>query len=124
MDRYISASRAAPREFLTEFFRLAGVEISLPDPLPATLATGAQLLMSCRYPWLARFPFQRLRNAPFHTLVISGGHSAVFESICDLLTTELNAERDVLSGAGHAVPRLGHAFNQRLEKFLRAQTRA
>jgi hypothetical protein len=29
----------------------------------------------------------------FRTLVVSGGHSPVFESICDVLATRLEAER-------------------------------
>jgi hypothetical protein len=42
-----------------------------------------------------------------------------FEAVCDLLERELKAERAVIRGAGHAVPRTGAPFNHRLEAFLK-----
>jgi pimeloyl-ACP methyl ester carboxylesterase len=76
--------------------------------------------MRCRYPWTAEIPLADLSKAGFRTLVVSGGHSPVFESICDVLATRLGAEREVISGAGHSVPRIGAPFNERLESFLLA----
>jgi hypothetical protein len=42
----------------------------------------------------------------------------VFESICDVLAERIGAERAVIPGAGHAIPRTGMPFNERLESFL------
>jgi hypothetical protein len=47
------------------------------------------------------------------------GHSSVFEAICDVLQRELSAERAIIPGACHSVPRAGAAFNERLEAFLK-----
>lgn len=121
--RYFSDHTAAsPREFLVGFFELMGLPATLPAPLPARLDTTTRLLMRCRGPWTAEFPLEDLARAPFASLVISGGHSPAFESICDVLATRLGAERVVIPGAGHAVPRAGTPFNDALERFLRAHT--
>jgi pimeloyl-ACP methyl ester carboxylesterase len=117
---YFAGNSVHPREFLGGFFQLMGVQAKLPDPLPASLDTGTRLLMRCRYPWTAEIPLADLGKAGFRTLVVSGGHSPVFESICDVLATQLGAEREVISGAGHSVPRIGAPFNERLESFLLA----
>ena len=42
---------------------------------------------------------------PFPKLVVSGAHHPAFDAICDVLERELDAERAVLPGAGHAVQR-------------------
>jgi pimeloyl-ACP methyl ester carboxylesterase len=117
---YFAGNSAAPREFLGGFFQLMGVQAKLPDPLPRALETATRLLMRCRYPWTAEIPLADLGKAGFRTLVLSDGHSPVFESISDVLATRLSAEREVLSGAGHSVPRIDAPFNERLERFLAA----
>jgi pimeloyl-ACP methyl ester carboxylesterase len=117
---YFAANSVAPREFLGGFFQLMGVQAKRPDPLPPALDTATRLLMRCRYPWTAEIPLADLGKAGLRTLVVSGGHSPVFESICDVLATRLGAERELISGAGHSVPRVGAPFNERLESFLLA----
>jgi len=97
-----------------------GVQAKLPDPLPVALDTGTRLLMGCRYPWTAEIPLADLGRAGFRTMIVSGGHSPVFESICDVLADRIGAEREVISGAGHSVPRIGAPFNEKLENFLLA----
>jgi hypothetical protein len=62
---------------------------------------------------------QALQAAAIPTLAISGGHHEAFEVVCDVLARELPAVRAVVRGAGHAVPRVGPAFNYVLERFLR-----
>ena len=37
--------------------------------------------------------------------MISGGHNAAFDAVCDVLERELGAERAVVPGAGHSLPR-------------------
>jgi hypothetical protein len=71
----------------------------------------------------AVIPFDELAAAPFPKLVVSGGHSAAFEAVCDVLEERLAAERAVLPGAGHSVQRLGEPFNDLLTTFVeRAET--
>jgi len=60
-----------------------------------------------------------LAQAPFRTLVLSGGHSPAFEAVCDTIAQRLGAQRDVIAGRGHTIPSTGAAYNARLEAFLR-----
>jgi pimeloyl-ACP methyl ester carboxylesterase len=117
---YFAGTPSGPRGFLEGFLRLMGAPGKLPDPLPPTVEATTKLLMHCRFPWTAQIPLDELARAPFRSLAISGGHSPVFESICDVLRDRLGAERIVVPGAGHNVPRAGTAFNERLESFLEA----
>jgi len=117
---YFTENSGSTREFLAGFFQLMGVQAKLPDPLPPALDTATRLLMRCRYPWTAHIPIDELAKATFSTLIVSGGHSPVFETICDVLATQLRAERTVIAGAGHSVPRIGAPFNDRLQRFLMA----
>jgi pimeloyl-ACP methyl ester carboxylesterase len=52
-------------------------------------------------------------------LVVSGGHHPAIEAICDGLAERLHARREIVPGAGHAVPR-APGFNEVLEGFLRS----
>jgi pimeloyl-ACP methyl ester carboxylesterase len=112
--------------FMSLFPKLVGSAAApLPDPLPPPLHQHAVLLRHLRVPWEAQIPADRLRAAPFPKLVISGGHGATFEAVCDALEHGLGAERAVITGNGHTVPRIGAAFNERLEQFLQqAEARA
>jgi hypothetical protein len=49
--------------------------------------------------------------------VLSGGHNAAFDAVCDVLEERLGAERAVLPGAGHSIPR-APGYAERLEAFL------
>jgi len=117
---FTGKSAAGTRDFLEGFFRLMGIQAKLSDPLPPPLDTATRLLMRCRFPWTAEIPLEDLARAPFRSLVISGGHSPVFESICDVLAGRLGAERARITGAGHSVPRTGAPFNEKLEDFLQS----
>ena len=65
----------------------------------------------------------RLAAASFPKLVISGNHSPAFEAVCDALAAGLKAQRAYVSGAGHATPDTGDAFNETLEAFISAAQR-
>ena len=60
-----------------------------------------------------------LKRTAFPKLVMSGGHHPAFEAVCDLIATELKAERAVIRGAGHSTQRTGAPFNTRIEAFLK-----
>jgi pimeloyl-ACP methyl ester carboxylesterase len=110
-----------PAEFLRGFLALVGSSIPPGDFTPELLQ-GARTLMVERSPAEASIPFDELAPAPFPKLVVSGGHDAAFEAVCDVLEERLGAERAVLPGAGHSVQRLGEPFNELLGEFvLRAE---
>jgi pimeloyl-ACP methyl ester carboxylesterase len=107
-----------PEAFLRGFLEMVGSSAQLPSPLPPPLLQNAKLLMVERDPTEAVIPLERLREAPFPKLVVSGAHSTVFDAVCDVLEKELAAERAVIPGAGHSVQRTGAPFNERLGAFL------
>jgi pimeloyl-ACP methyl ester carboxylesterase len=107
-----------PEAFLRGFLEMVGSSAQLPSPLPPPLLQNAKLLMVERDPTEAVIPLERLRQAPFPKLVVSGAHSTVFDAVCDVLEKELAAERAVIPGSGHSVQRTGAPFNERLEAFL------
>ena len=72
-----------------------------------------------RLPWEAEIPLDDLAAAPFPKLVVSGGHSAAFDAVCDVLAERLGALRAVLPGAGHSPQRLGEPFNELLASFAK-----
>jgi pimeloyl-ACP methyl ester carboxylesterase len=106
-----------PETFLRRFLALVGSPFTV-ERLSATLLQGARALMVERLPHEATIPLDVLRAAPFRKLVVSGAHSAAFDAVADVLERDLPAERAVLPGAGHSVPRLGRPFNERLLEFL------
>lgn len=113
-----------PRAFLEAFRNIingpgAPSPVPLPDPLPPDIQQGVLTTMAQRDPNEAAIPLAALRRASFPKLVTSGGHSSVFEAICDVFQQELDAERAIIRGAGHSVPRAGAPFNERLEAFLK-----
>jgi pimeloyl-ACP methyl ester carboxylesterase len=111
-----------PAEFLGGFLGLVGSSIP-PGNFSPELLQGARTLTVERSPAEAVIPLDELARAPFPKLVISGGHSAAFEAVCDVLEERLGAERAVLPGAGHSVQRLGEPFNELLTTFVeRAET--
>ena len=111
---------AGPHEsaaYLRGFLPAVGSTLVPPDPLPPGLEQGAQAASVERSPAEAEIPLADLARASFPKLVVSGAHSAAFDAVCDVLERELGAERAVLPGAGHSIPR-APGFNERLVEFL------
>jgi pimeloyl-ACP methyl ester carboxylesterase len=106
-----------PAEFLRTFLAVVGSTLPAGQLSPALLQS-ARTLMVERYPWEADIPLAELRVAPFPKLVVSGAHHPAFDAVCDVLERELDAERVVLPGAGHSVPRVGEPFNSAISDFL------
>ena len=106
-----------PEAFLRGFLESVGSDYSPPSPLPPQLAQGARALIVERGPWEAVIPLDALAAAPFPTLVVSGGHHAGFDAVCDVLIARLAAERLVLPGYGHTAQRHPD-FNERLATFV------
>ena len=106
------------RGYLEFFLPLVGSSLNLRDPLPPAIEAGARAAIAERSPDQAVIPLDELAAAPFPKLVVSGGHSAAFDAVCDVLEQRLGAQRAVLPGAGHSIPRLGEPFNALLEAFV------
>ena len=123
VDRLISELRPLwptdlePEEFLRRFVHIVGSELTAPSPLPPEVEASVRAMMVERAPWEAEIPFERLARAPFPKLVVSGAHSPAFDAVCDVLEERLGAERAMLPGAGHSIPR-APGFTERLEAFL------
>jgi pimeloyl-ACP methyl ester carboxylesterase len=115
---YASGSADDPEIFLRRFLNAVGSELEPPRPLPPELEQGARALAVERGPWEAEIPLDALGAGTFPKLVVSGAHHPAFDAICDVLERELDAERLVLPGFGHAVQRHPE-FNERLADFVR-----
>lgn len=109
------ADELTEREFLAN----AGI-----DPEASSGRTG-QLIREAidaarggRSPSEARSDLDALANAGIPIMVVSGGHHDGIEALCDALAERLGARREIVPGAGHAVPR-APGFNDLLEDFLR-----
>jgi pimeloyl-ACP methyl ester carboxylesterase len=100
----LASSRDDPEAYLRSFLELVGSSLPPQRPSPG-LIQGARTLMLERPPWEAEIPLPALRAAPFPKLVVSGAHHEAFEVVCDVLTRRLRAQRAVLPGSGHSLPR-------------------
>jgi pimeloyl-ACP methyl ester carboxylesterase len=107
-----------PRGYLAFFLPLVGSALRLPEQLGPELEAGARAAIAERSPHEAEIPLDDLAATPFPKLVVSGGHSGAFDAVCDVLETRLDAQRAVLPGAGHSIPRLGEPFNALVEAFV------
>jgi pimeloyl-ACP methyl ester carboxylesterase len=121
---YQQAPELEPLEFLHAFRGGVGSTHETPARLSGELLDGVRLLMRERPPWESQPPLQELARAGFPKLVVSGGHSPVFEAVCDAVAARLGAQRAVISGRGHTIPATGAAYNERLHAFLGETERA
>ena len=119
LDEHFHNGPREPRAFAAGFMEIVGTSATVPKELPPDVERGIRALMAERPPWEAEIPLDRLAAAPFRKLVISGGHSAAFDAVCDVLEERLPAERAVLLGAGHGLAR-APGYPERLVAFWSA----
>jgi pimeloyl-ACP methyl ester carboxylesterase len=62
--------------------------------------------------WETDLPLAELASTRFPKLVVSGGHSAGFDAICDELAGRIGASRTVVTGAGHEIQFAGQPLNE------------
>jgi hypothetical protein len=118
------ASEPTAEEFLARFITaVGGNPARVPQPLPPPLLKAVSVQVHGRWPWEARIPLDLLARCSFPKLVVSGGHSALFDRVCDVLEARLPAQRVVLAGAGHSIPTLGAPVNEALSKFWASAAR-
>lgn len=117
---YAHADDLGPLDFLRAFRGGVGSTHEMPAHLEGELLHGARMVMRERAPWESDPPLAALREARFPKLVISGGHSRVFEAVCDAVARELDAERATISGRGHTIPATGAPYNELVREFITA----
>jgi pimeloyl-ACP methyl ester carboxylesterase len=101
-------------DWVVRFLKLVGSD---PDALPSELIAAAVPLVPVlrhgrRRLWEAELPLAELASARFPKLVVSGGHSAGFDAICDDLAERIRASRTVVAGAGHEIQLTGQPLNE------------
>ena len=60
-----------------------------------------------------------LAAASFPKLVVSGGHSAGFDAMCDEVAERIGAARITIEGAGHEVQFTGPPINEAMLELWR-----
>lgn len=107
-------------EWVVEFLKAVGSD---PDEFPPEfLAVAVPLvpvLRRARPMWFSELPLAELAAAPFPKLVVSGGHHAGFDAICDDLAQRIGASRAVITGAGHEIQFAGAPANEALLSLWR-----
>jgi pimeloyl-ACP methyl ester carboxylesterase len=106
-----------PEAFLRRFIETAGAVYNAPSPLPPEMEASVRAMMVERAPWEAEIPLEAIAAAPYPKLVVSAAHNAAFDAVCDALEAGLGAERRIVAGAGHSIPR-APGFNDVLVEFL------
>lgn len=102
-------------DWVLRFLKLVGTN---PDALSPELIAAAVALVPVfrrgRPIWESEPPLAELASAVFPKLVVSGGHSAGFDAICDDLAERIGASRMVVAGQGHEIQFTGPPLNEAL----------
>ena len=111
------------REWVVQFLKAVGSD---PDEFPPDFLAAAVPLVPAlrrgRPIWYPDLPLAELAAAPFPKLVVSGGHSAGFDAICDDLAERIGASRATIEGAGHEIQFTGKPLNDALLALWRTDT--
>lgn len=99
-----TAGPVEPAAFLAVFMQLVGGPAEAAD-YSDQLHGPVELLRSSVPAWTADPPWRLLAASRIPALVLSGGHSAVFEAAADDVAERMAGVRRVLAGAGHFVQR-------------------
>lgn len=121
LQAFFAQRALSDREFLEGFLELVGAS---PDEIPGEMLDAwverVPLLREGRPAWEAEVPLDRLASHGLPALVVSGGHDAAFEAVCDELARRLDARKATITGAGHEVPMMADALNETLISFWRS----
>jgi pimeloyl-ACP methyl ester carboxylesterase len=101
----------ADEDWVARFLKAVGSD---PAELIAAAVPLVPVVRRGRPIWEAELPLAELASAAFPKLVVSGGHSAGFEAICDDLAERIGAPRKVVEGAGHEIQFTGRPVNEAL----------
>jgi pimeloyl-ACP methyl ester carboxylesterase len=106
--RFLKAMGSDPAEFPPDFLAAA-------VPLVPVFRRGRQM-------WNAELPLAELAAAAFPKLVVSGGHNAGLDAICDDVAQRIGASRAVVEGAGHEIQFTGDPINEALLALWRSSS--
>jgi pimeloyl-ACP methyl ester carboxylesterase len=98
-------------DWVVRFLKAVGSD-ALPPELLAAAVPLVPVLRRGRPPSDPELPLAELASAPFPKLVVSGGHSAGFDAICDDVAARIGASRAVIDGAGHEIQFTGPRVNE------------
>jgi len=104
------------RDFLVSFGNDPAEVAGIPDPMPPDLHHAAVAQFTGTAPWDVPTPVAQLAAATFPIVVVSGGHSEMFDAVCDTLARLVGADRATVAGAGHAAQFTGEPFNALLRR--------
>lgn len=109
------------REFLEAFLGIVGTPLDeIPGEMLDVWVERVPLLRDGRPAWEIEPPLDLLASEGVPTLVVSGGHDAAFEAVCDELVDRLNARKATITDAGHEVPMMADELNRTLSGFWRS----
>ena len=100
-------------EWVVRFLSIVGSDELPPESIAAAVPL-VPVFRRGRPVWETELPLAELAVAAFPKLVVSGGHNAGFEAICDDLAEQIDASRAVIEGAGHEVQFTGPPLNNAL----------
>jgi pimeloyl-ACP methyl ester carboxylesterase len=102
-------------EWAVRFLQAIGSDPeALSDELIAAAVPLVPVFRKGRPAWEAELPLSELARATFPKLVVSGGHSAGFDAVCDELSQQIGADRTTIEGAGHEIQFTGPPLNDAL----------
>jgi pimeloyl-ACP methyl ester carboxylesterase len=106
------SSDAPDREWVVQFLTAVGSD---PTQFPAEFLDVAEaftpVLRNARPFHDTELPYAELAAAAFPKLVVSGGHSAGFDAMCEHLATVIGGSAAVVPGAGHEIQFVGEPLN-------------
>lgn len=108
-------------DWVVHFLKAVGSD-QLPPELLAAAVPLVPVLRRGRPLWESDLPLAELSAASFPKLVVSGGHSAAFDAICDELAVRIRGSRMEVKGAGHEVQFTGRPLNEALLTLWRGNT--
>jgi len=113
--RRLWAQDLPDRDWVVRFLKAVGSDpAALPPEILAAAVPLVPVLRRGRQFWDAELPLDELAATSFPKLVVSGGHSAGFDAICDELAERIGASRAEVKGAGHEIQFAGPPINEAL----------
>ena len=118
--RSVWDQQAPDEEWVIRFLQAVGSGDALSPELLAAAVPLVPVFRCGRPMWETELPLAALASAAFPKLVVSGGHSAGFDAICDELAERIGAFRIAIEGAGHEIQFTGAPLNDALLTLWRS----